>query len=79
MVIERGDSFVEFKFDLVSLENKDSVCNIELVGIVGILVSIGICWIYNFVMFFFFNKYIFFIMIVEFYFLLVNIFFLVNV
>lgn len=58
MVIERGDSFVEFKFDLVSLENKDSVCNIELVGIVGILVSIGICWIYNFVMFFFFiSKY----------------------
>lgn len=34
---------MEFKFDLVSLENKDSVCNIELVGIVGILVSIGIC------------------------------------
>lgn len=53
MVIERGDSFVEFKFDLVSLENKDSVCNIELVGIVGILVSIGICWVNNFVMFFF--------------------------
>lgn len=43
LVTERGDSLVEPKLDSVSSENKDSACNTEPVGIVGTLVSTGIC------------------------------------